>query len=358
MQLKYRLFQRAGGAFYWQENGTANRGSLRTKDRAEAQRLLLAMNEAHKQPILNLALGRTYLSAHDPRMCTRTWQDVMDEMARHGKPTTQTRCARAMRSRSYDPIRSKPLVESTAEDLLAICHAHGNSVGHYLRRLHNLALNLGWLAWPVLHKAAWPKIRSESKRPITAEEHAAIIASEQNTERRAYYEFLYETGAAQTDAANMTAEQIDWRTGVLSYRRQKLGDLSEPARLTIGKKLREILLSLPEKGDLFPTVKRSGNNARATEFRRRCRIAGVTGVSLHSYRHSWAQRAKSCGYPQRFAQEALGHSSRAVHEAYARGALVVCPALDEYESTLEAKIVNLRIEPRHQPHPILPYYER
>ena len=194
MQLKYRLFQRTAGVFYWQESGTAKRGSLHTKDRAEAERLLIAKNEAHKQPALNLALGRAYLSAHDPRLCTRTWQAVMDEMATHGKPATHKRCKRAMRSRAFDPIREKPLVETTADDILPICHAHGNSVGHYLRRLHNLALNLGWLAWPILHKAVWPKIRSESKRAITAEEHAAIIASEKNPERRAYYELLYETG--------------------------------------------------------------------------------------------------------------------------------------------------------------------
>ena len=92
MQPKHRLFQRAGGVFYWQENGTTKQRSLRTKDR-EAERLLLAMNEAHKQPTLNLALGRAYLSAHDPRLCTRTWQAVMDEMTRHGLSTTQTRCA-------------------------------------------------------------------------------------------------------------------------------------------------------------------------------------------------------------------------------------------------------------------------
>lgn len=341
MQSKHRLFQCAGGVFYWQENGTTTQRSLRTKDRKEAERLLLAMNEAHAQPAMNLALGRAYLSAHDPRLCTRTWQAVMDEMASHGQPTTQTRCNRAMRSRAFDPIREKALVETTADDILPICHAHGNSVGHYLRRLHNLALNLGWLAWPILHKAVWPKICSESKRAITAEEHAAIIASEKNPERRSYYELMYETGAAQTDAANLNSANVDWRTGVLTYRRQKLGGDSEPARLTIGKKLREILLSLSEFGDLFPTIKRSGANARATEFRRRCRIAGVSGVSLHSYRHSWAQRAKTCGYPQRFAQEALGHSSRAVHEAYARGAEVICPALDEYETLAGAKIVRL-----------------
>jgi hypothetical protein len=72
------FYQRAAGVFYWQENGTSNRGSLRTKDRAEAQRLVDAKNEAHKQPTLNLALGRAYLSAHDPRLCTRTWH-------RHGR---------------------------------------------------------------------------------------------------------------------------------------------------------------------------------------------------------------------------------------------------------------------------------
>jgi integrase len=62
---------------------------------------------------------------------------------------------------------------------------------------------------------------------------------------------------------------------------------------------------------------------------------------LLSYRHSWAQRAKSCGYRQRFAQEALGHTSRAVYEAYAKGALVICPPLDEYEDLAETKSVTL-----------------
>jgi integrase len=216
--------------------------------------------------------------------------------------------------------------------LLAILHANGNCVGHYLRRLHNLAVDLGWLAWPILAKRAWPKIRSQQKRAITAEEHGAVIASEGNDERRAYYEILYETGAAQTDGANLTAEDIDWRNGVLVYRRKKLGPCSEPARLTIGTKLRKLLESRPRFGDLFPNMKRTSANHRSAEFRRRCRVAGIQGVSLHSYRHAWAQRAKACGYPQRFAQEALGHGSRAVHEAYARGAVVICPSLDEYET--------------------------
>jgi hypothetical protein len=38
-----------------------------------------------------------------------------------------------------------------------------------------------------------------------------------------------------------------------------------------------------------------------------------------------------CGYPERFAQEALGHNSKAVHRAYAKKAQVTVPALEDYE---------------------------
>ena len=221
----------------------------------------------------------------------------MREMGTHGIASTQERCARTFGSKAFDPIRHKPLVQTTAEDLLSIVHNNGHAIAHYLRRLHNLACDLGWLAWPILAKRVWPKIRSKHRRAVMAEEHAAIISSEKNPEKRAYYEFLYETGAAQSDAAELAAESIDWQDGLLVYHRKKLGPDSEPARLSIGRKLRELLESLPKTSDLFPTIKTAKPNARSTEFRRRCRIAGVSGVSLHSYRHSWAQRAKACGYP-------------------------------------------------------------
>jgi hypothetical protein len=37
------------------------------------------------------------------------------------------------------------------------------------------------------------------------------------------------------------------------------------------------------------------------------------GVNTHRY--TWAERAKTVGYPERFAQEALGHNGKAVHRA-------------------------------------------
>ncbi|MEO6260949.1 MAG: tyrosine-type recombinase/integrase [Chthoniobacterales bacterium] len=293
----------------------------------------------HRQPILNLSIARAYLAAHDPKMTTRSWREVMEEMQQHGIEVTRKRCAGSFRSRAYDSIRDKMVVETTAEDFLTIVHGNGNSVAHYLRRLHNLAVDLGWLLWPILSKKSWPKKQSKRRRAITEEEHLSIVESEKNAEKRAYYQFLYETGAAQSDAAEITSKNIGWHDELLIYRRKKLGPDSEPARLRIGAALRKILEALPQTGDLFPTIKTAGANARSTEFSRRCRIAGVSGVSLHCYRHSWAQRAKACGYPQRFAQDALGHSSKAVHEAYAKGAYVIVPPLDEYESLAERKVI-------------------
>jgi len=46
---------------------TRKQHSLRTKDEAEALTILHSKNEAHRQPVLNLQIARTYLTAIDPR---------------------------------------------------------------------------------------------------------------------------------------------------------------------------------------------------------------------------------------------------------------------------------------------------
>src|SRR5271155_5776411 len=64
---------------------------------------------------------------------------------------------------------------------------------------------------------------------------------------------------------------------------------------------------------------------------------GIVGVTLHSCRYAWAERAKTCGMPERFAQEALGHNSKAVHRAYAKRALMKIPSLEDYETQAALK---------------------
>jgi integrase len=68
-----------------------------------------------------------------------------------------------------------------------------------------------------------------------------------------------------------------------------------------------------------------------SETSRSARLRGVSGVTLHSYRYAWVERARTASVPERFAQEALGHNSLAVHRAYAKKAKVKIPSPEEYE---------------------------
>jgi hypothetical protein len=52
---------------------------------------------------------------------------------------------------------------------------------------------------------------------------------------------------------------------------------------------------------------------------------------LPNVKYAWAERAKAAGYPERFAMQALGHASKAVHRAYAKRAQVILPPLERYE---------------------------
>ncbi len=225
------------------------------------------------------------------------------------------------------------LVETTADDFRAVLAAGGAFTNHFLRCLHNLALGLGWLPWPIIPPKLWPAVKSKPKRAISWAEHQQIIASEKNPEHRQFYELLWEIGASQSDGANLIAANIDWRKKILSYRRQKTG---EWAYLMIGSRLETLLNQLPSQGPLFPRISEMKDSWRSAEFYRRCRLLGLKGVSLHSYRYSFAERTKACGYPQRWAQNALGHNSRAVHQAYAREGIAVCPPLEEYEKKIIA----------------------
>ena len=92
-----------------------------------------------------------------------------------------------------------------------------------------------------------------------------------------------------------------------------------------------VLKRRPAVGPLFPYLCTVRAGDRATEFKQRCDGLGISGVSLHSYRYAWAERALKCGFPERFAQQALGHNSKAVHRAYAKRALMKIPSLEDYE---------------------------
>jgi integrase len=339
MKEKFWLCKRKG-VFLAFDSSNGRRESLHTKDKEEAKRIIQAKNNATRQPALNVTIARAYLVGADPKLMERTWAFVMQEFCSVGKESTRLRRHRAVKSKAFNPIRNKKLIETMSEDFLNVIRSSGSFTNHILRCLHNLALGMGWLLAPVIAPKMWPKIEKKHKRAITFEEHQKIVYAESNNpERRMYYELLWEIGSAQTDGANLTTANIDWENRVLSYRRQKTGEL---CMLEIGSRLESLLKSLSSEGPLFPKISALKDKDRAAEFRRRCRVLKIEGISLHSYRYAWASRAKQLGMPERFAQSGLGHGSLPVHRAYAKEGAVICPSLERYEKLrTDGKVIPL-----------------
>ena len=308
--------------FYVEDTETRKQESLGTRDRAEAMSLLNARNESVRQPQLNLHIAKAYLAGTDSGVSTRTWQNALDAIIESKTGSTKDRAAR---ERAMDLIRDRVIIETQGEQLLACLNG---TVSRCPSTQATFCLAMNWLPWPIIPKRLWPEVRFQPKRAITIEEHQLILEREKNPERRSFYELCWHLGGSQTDIANLKAEDIDWGNRTIAYTRQKTGSL---AMIHFGEEIEAVLRRLPDTGPLFPYLQSVRCGDRATEFKQRCRGLGIKGVSLHSYRYAWAERAKQCGYPERFAQEALGHNSKAVHRAYARRAQVRLPSLESYE---------------------------
>ena len=158
-----------------------------------------------------MQIARAYLTASDPAMAARTWQVVMDQMQTQGKDSSQIRYTRAMKAKAFDGLRHKRLLETNAEDYLRVLKGGQVSVSHFLKRLHNLALGLGWIAVPILAPKLWLKPHFKPKRAITAEEHQRILAAETNRERNLYYQFLWEVRLAPAQDASLAPAVANWR---------------------------------------------------------------------------------------------------------------------------------------------------
>lgn len=343
MKNRYGMYRRTNGTYYSRDKITGQAESLSTSNKAEALSLLAAKNQATAQPQLNRAMAKTYLSAKSPELTQRTWADVIERYVNSGVAESKDRKRRAYRSEPFLRLLKVKLLDTEANHIFAVLEhkKSGNAAHHYMRRIHNYALHLGWLLAPVMADAAWPAVRKKHFEAITEEEHLRILAKEQNEERRLYYELLWETGGSQSDIAHLHWDRVDKETNTLEFIRQKL-EYRESVGLSclcIGARLQDILDRLPQEGYFFPKIRLELPKHRSAEFRRRCRTLKITGRVLHSYRYAWAQRAKSAGMPEREAMNHLGHKSKAIHAAYGRRAGVTTLPLEYYEMQKTKKII-------------------
>ena len=285
--------------------------------------------------MLNLQIAKAYLAGTDNGITTRTWQHAIEALTNTKKDANRERWLRVSKDKALAPLLPQVIIETQGELLLRVLQTGKVSTNVYLRRLHNFCLDMNWLPWPLIPKRQWPAVHYKEKRAITLEEHQKIVAAEVNRERKVFYQLCWHLGASQGDLALLKGEDVDWTNSTVSFFRKKTG---VPVIVHLGQEALHLFKDLPSEGLLFPYLASVRASDRATEFGQRCRQLGITGITLHSYRYAWAERAKTVGYPERFAQEALGHNSKAVHRAYAKRALMKIPSLEDYEQRAATKV--------------------
>lgn len=233
MQPQFGLIKRPWGVYYLKNKTTGDQTSLKTRDRHEAEHLLQAHNESESQPHFNLALARVYINGADPKLATRTWQEVMEHIVSKKTDETRRRWEMAIKDANFDCIRNLPVAETRPEHFDRALADGKVSTNVYLRRIHNHALGMEWLLKSVIPRLQWPKPVFKPKRAITAEEHGRIIeaetvAAERNQvsrnsdrphydERSDFYELLWHIGAAQSDAAYLLFENKNVRIVAIEH---------------------------------------------------------------------------------------------------------------------------------------------
>lgn len=159
MKNRFRLIHRGerGRQFYCVDSETNRRFSLRTKDRDAAEQIVLAKNQALRQPALNLQIARLHSAAADPALSQRTWETLFADLVATKRGENKERWKRAIKDPAFKPILKLPLVETLPDHFLRILHPETRgekkakvSTHVLLRRAHNYAVGLGWLPWPVL----------------------------------------------------------------------------------------------------------------------------------------------------------------------------------------------------------------
>jgi hypothetical protein len=227
MRQRYTMFKRNNAIFFIEDRLLHKQESLRTRDQEAALRILTAKkSEAYRRPAINLQLAQVYLQRGDPEFGIRTWQTVRVEIVNLKRANTRPRWEYAIKEKAFNLIRSQPLLRTTVEHFLRVSESGTVSTNVHLRNLHNFALGMHWLPWPVLPRKQWPAIRFKEKRAITPGEHAKIIECERNPEMKAFYQLLWCLGGSQSDMATLRVGDINWNDQTIGYSRAKTGSVA------------------------------------------------------------------------------------------------------------------------------------
>jgi hypothetical protein len=365
-------------------NGKRKRHSLFTKDKQQATRTVAELGCGIRYSDSEHA---TIIAVHEANLDRitrqRTWQQVFEDSIDGGMGANSIATANsAWTGKEIDKIRNMKVIKTTANDLLSVFKVLPKSKQSRLVTVYNHARDNNWLINNLVSPNQWRKYRKASKKDtaaITEEHHLALLGAvdkqlasyykmrdvknefewggwanmdfERWEEMRSLLRLLWELGASQRDARELTTDKINFSQGRIIFQRKKWrkhGVLAErePIRFPMSAECKRILKPLYKKAKatkskyIFPKLSQLNTQGFCRVFTRLRERAGIPkrvpcidGISkrliLHSYRYRFAQECVVSGATKREAQLMLGQNSSMVNAAYSREEELMVKPLDE-----------------------------
>jgi hypothetical protein len=154
MKIRFRLIHpgERGSTLYCVDSETGQRFSLKTKDRDSAEQIVLAKNQALRQPTLNLQIAKAYLAGTDSGVSTRTWQDALNALVetKHEGPLGARRQRPGAgfdpKQKQNHPSRPRP------KRYCGPSKAGTVSTNVHLSKLHNFCLSIADFPSPLVER--------------------------------------------------------------------------------------------------------------------------------------------------------------------------------------------------------------
>jgi site-specific recombinase XerD len=169
---------------------------------------------------------------------------------------------------------------------------------------------------------SWPKDPKRLPKVLTEEQVSKLLEALESPKYRVFFTTLYATGLRLREASYLETRDIDAARGVIHVRK---GKGNRERLVMLSPRLLAILRAYwkqerPERPYLFPT--KAGKPLDA-DFARRvlhkaAKAAGLTKVTPHVLRHSFATHLLDSGAELRVIQVLLGHDSIKTTTRYAR----------------------------------------
>lgn len=236
--------------------------------------------------------------------------------------STHTRDAYLQAARQFGKfLLDKPLTSVTKGDILAyICDLYNRNLApttissrHFALRSFFYFLQLGnQVTVSPPHQVCTRKVPKRLPRIKSEEEIERIIAAALSLRDKAIVELLYATGLRVSELAHLRIEDLSLEAQSLRVNRGK-GDKDRIA--LFGQKAAAALrqyLGTTQIGSVFNL----GSRGIARVVARVALRAGISGVTPHIFRHSFATHLLNRGADIRFVQELLGHTSLVATQKY------------------------------------------